>query len=224
MTNYQIIVPPETHILPSDHPRINLREIIPDHYDITGIHIDFPHNLKHIVIEIGGINSIVFDKDMTEYMKTFPIYLTLCKYMDVMISFIYDTNWIDSNTEYEILDEYTKQDVLGKEVTIWDGYEYHKGEIVLESKNIPTGKHIRKVTKSIEVLTPTIIFDIEEINYNMTSLSQNIIQKIDISNISNDDKKRLIEQFNLNIIGTGIGYIDNKILYRNGMAKLYYNY
>lgn len=219
----QIIVHPETFLLLSEPPKINLREHIPDEYDITGIHMEFPENLKNIKISFGN-NSIIFDKDMTEYMKTFPFYLTLCKYLNVNMYFIYDNDWIDSNIEYEMVDEYIEEDDLGEEATIWNGYEYYTGELVMGTKKVPTGKKVRNILKGVEIKTPKIIFDIEKINHNTDSVTQKIRQNIDISVIREDYIENLIKNFNLITMENGNSYIDNKIIYNCGFANVFYNF
>lgn len=200
-------------------------EILLNGYDITGIHMDFPDNLKHIVISFAD-QSIIFDKDMQEYMKTFPIYLTLCSYLYINISFIYDDDWFNSNIEFVSVKEYKEVDEYSDEkVTIWDGYEYHTGYIVTETKMVPTGNIVSKVTKGVEVTLPEIRFDVAKIEHNKKALSHPVKQKFKLSDdIPPEYKKRLFEKYNLTLIDEKTGYIENKLIYNSGLISLYYRF
>jgi hypothetical protein len=159
----QITIDQKKHIITNssnDRPKIKLRDYIPPEYDITGIHIDFPENLKNIQIEMGGCcQNIIFYSDMTEYMKTFPFYLTLCKYIEIYIVFVYDEKFVDSQIKYEMVDEYIEKEKHGEEVTIYDGYDYHTGNIVTIQK-ILTGNKVPIVVQGLEINTPIVKIDI----------------------------------------------------------------
>jgi preprotein translocase subunit YajC len=203
-------------------------------YDITGIHMEFTDNLKHIVIKFGN-SCIFFDKDMQEYLKTFPIYLTLSKYLNIYISFIYDDDWFDKNIEYEEVKEYEEVDEYSDEsVTIWDGDEYHTGKIVLGRRMEETGKMIKKITKGAEVVLPEIRFDIAKIKHKDGTVRCPVRQKITLKPTMNDEyKNKLVKNHNLTLINDNTrnlterpaelnAYIDNEIIYTSNLMSLYY--
>lgn len=203
---------------------INLNNLeLLEGYDITGIHMEFPDNLKHIVIKFGN-NCIFFDKDMQEYIKTFPIYLTLCKYINIYISFIYHDDWFDQNIEYEEVKEYKEvEEYSEEEVTIWDGDEYHTGKIVLGTKMEETGKIIRKITKGAEVVLPEIRFDIAKIEHKASCVRHIVRQKIILKDtITGEYKNKLVKNHNMALIDDNTAYIDNEIIYMSNIMSLYY--
>lgn len=201
---------------------INLRDIeLLKGYDIVGIHVEFPDNLKYIVIIIGQTH-LIYDKHMQEYLKTLPIYLTLCKYFEVYISFIYDDEWFEKNIEFVEFKEYEEEDEYGDEVTIWDGYEYYTGNIVLGKIKKETGKMLRKITRGAEVTLPEIRFDISNVKHKNDYITHPIRQRITI--IDKNYMDRLIKSDNLTMIDENSGYIDNKIVYYHGFGSLYYSF
>lgn len=217
-------------------PTIVLRKEIPNGYDIAGIHIDeFPENLKYIIIEFGGVHSnIKFDSDMIDYMKSFPFYLTLCENFNVNMKFVYDEKWFESNQEYIMEDEYIDVEELGDEVTIFDGNEYHTGQIVNNYKK-PTGKKVRKVTKGPDVIIPKVTFDIVlSIKDKSIAMEQIVKQKLDLRSlrreIGSEEKLNIFindvlkVKHNFKEIDENTCYIDNIVRYFKGFVGLAYSF
>lgn len=223
MNNDNIIIEePKEYTIYDNLIIIQLRDIIPRNYDIIGIDFDFPENVKQVKFCIGGsYNTVNFDRDLNDYLKTFPIYLTLCKYHNVNMIIEYDKDYIESLIEYEMIDEIVYEEKLGSEATIFDGCSYHTGNIV-EYDSVLTGKQIRNIVKGVKIITPEIKFIVAEINHNSHVFEQTVKQKIDISTFDSNFKKILHNNHNLIEIDDNNGYIFNKIRYLQGMAGLIY--
>lgn len=226
-TKMQVELKSETVVLTSENNKYTIclnkenKRVIPRDHDVSGIFIEFPPHLVEVRVIIGNSHVAVFDRDMQTDLSTFPLYLTLSKYMYTELELVYDKEWLLGQEEHTFVDEYVEEEELGDEATIWDGYEYHEGRTVMR-RQVPTGKQVRKITKGVSVALPTIVFNIKyrcDENANHVYVDIPVKQKIKLADLDSDYKEKLIQTHDMKVFGQ-YGIVKNYIRYGGGTAGL----
>jgi hypothetical protein len=206
-----IILQSEQVVLTSNN---ETNRLIPQDCDIKGISIDYPFELDKVHVIIGNQIVATFDSNMIDELKTFPIYLSLLKYMYCRIEFEFNKQWLLDNEQYRYEDEYVEECWLGDELEVYDGDEYHVGKQVFR-KEKPTGNKRRVITKGVTVTVPKIVFDIEPMDKNLVKIRVPVKQKINLTGADNTYKDYLTNKYNLKD-----GFVTNTLFYNGGMAGL----
>ena len=219
-----IVISPKEHCIVTNKIVYNLRDIIPAHHNIRAIRMTFDENIKRVKIRIGDI-GINFHKP--EKLAVFPIYLTLCKYVNVFFDIEYDADFIAGLMEYEMVDETIEEEEYSEDVvTVFDGYDYHTGNIVT-TKEVPTGNKIKRVTRGATIISPEIKIDLFQLNAAPASTKPYIHkfrQRIKISGDGADAGAG--EGYGLTRCEDDpqFGYVDNELIYHSGLAGLRYHF
>lgn len=220
-----IVIAPKEHCITTNKIVYNLRDIIPAHHNIRAIRTTFDENIKSIKIRIGDISIDFVD---AEKLAALPVYLTLCKYVNVEIIIIYDTDYIAGLMEYEMVDETIEETEYSDDiVTIFDGFDYHTGNIVT-TKEVPTGNKIKRATRGAIITSPELSFDLFDVATPAPTepYIHKFRQRIKISGGGDDADyiKLLEEKYGLIRCDDDLsfGYIDNELIYHSGLAGLRY--
>lgn len=216
--------------LTSENPiyRISLsgdsRGLIPTRCDVTGVHLMFPDNLKEVRVRIGANVVAVFDREViSEELRTFPIYASLCRYMCISMELVYCANWLAENEEYVYEDEYAVVKEYGESAEIFDGYSCYRGQLVTR-RRVPTGDKFRRIVKGVAVNTPPITFDIAERTGMVYHAEVPVLEKIKLSELDGEYRDRLVSEFDMkpHHVYPEYGIVTNKLRYVGNMAGLQY--
>lgn len=201
--------------------------IVPRGYDIASIHMDFPKNegLMKVQVVIGGDHSVVATLHPSRpQLATFPVYMSKAKYMYTDLVFVYEREWVKSREQYTMVDEYTEEVTYGdEEVEIYDGYEYHTGQVV-RRKAVPTGRKVREVTRGAMVTIPEVRIGIQE-STGEDPIEVEMRHEIDLKNVDAERRAWLTSKYNLEVDDdASTGVVDNRVRYHQGMAGLAYTF
>ena len=209
--------------------KLDLRAHVPTEYDtITHIYFEYPEHLASITLELGN-QWLSFDKDTIDDLKNLPLYLTAGKYNNFGLCFIYDKSWVESLEEFVYEDEYKEVEEMGDEVTIYDGYDYHTGNIV-QTRMVATGNQVKKVTKGVDVVIPTLQLHVKQTLID-APFSVPVRQKLDLKKVWKNQKfsyeeykKILKKKHDWKEIDEHTGYVMNEIRYISGLVGLKYTF
>lgn len=161
----QVVVEPQTVPLTSTNfiysvPITNNHDIPKDH-DIVKTLFEFPDNLDHIRLIIGGQLIAIFDKTRYNNLEVFPIYRSLLQYYNTYFELVYDKKWLYENETTEDQDEYREVETFGPETIVYDNGDYFTGSLVTRHRE-PTGNKVRTIVKPVSVEIPKIVFVLEK--------------------------------------------------------------
>lgn len=164
---------------------------IPQKHDVTAISLKkIPEGLEAIEIYIGEQKIFEIDNlqpDINLLDNILP--LSKSYYMVTKLGFRFNKEYLDNNIKFEWIYE-TKdvEDISDTEIEIYDGLNYHKGNIV-HRKRITTGNKIKHFIKFAIELPDLTIHTVESTKDSKESYVMPIWQKIKV--FPNDNKTYL---------------------------------
>ena len=196
--------------------------LIPEGYDIQDTCIDLPSEVDAFRLLFGGQVVATFTRDNIHDLRNFPIYLSKAKYHVACIQLVYNKNFLMEHENYIMVDEMAEEVQYEEYVEIFDGYDYHFGQVVNRVK-VPTGNKIREITKEVDVDLPNITFVLCTSKDADGSIEVPVRQKVQLYKC---DRERFTEKYNLQVISENeyhiTGYVTNYIMYRDNLAGLMY--
>jgi hypothetical protein len=199
--------------------------LIPEGYDIHDTCIELPSEVDAFRLLFGGQVVATFTKDNLQDLRNFPIYLTKATYHVACIQLVYNKDFLMQHEEYSLVDEMVEEEEYGEYVEIFDGCEYHEGQVVQRVK-VPTGNKVREITQKVEVDLPKITFMVrpsEKTQYHYIEVP--VRQKVQIHK---GEKQRFTKEYHLQVVSESdhyiTGYVTNYIMYRQNLAGLRYNF
>jgi hypothetical protein len=219
-----IILPSQGVVLTSEKfiNTINLKEVIPAGYNVKGILVDFPENLKGVRLLMGNECVAVFDKSMQGNLSKFMIYTALLHHVYSELELVYDKQWLQTQEEYLEEDDIASVVSYGEIVEIFDGVQYRYGRLVHRRKTL-TGIARRVITKGVQVKIPMVRFNIEKADPELKTALVSVKQTIRTKDLTDKDIETFIEKYKLEIVGN-YGIIMNNIIYADGVARLMYTF
>lgn len=206
-------------LLNDEHNRI-----VPENHDVIGIDLRVLEHLDTLRIWMGGQLVATFDKHTFPNLTNFPLYLTKSYYYYTHIEFVFDKKWLLDREEFEMVDEYREVEEYGDMEEVFDGYEYHIGQVVMRRK-ILTGNTVKRITGKVEVEVPTLQFKLipaERGGPDTTIVP--IRERVYLPNYDDDTKEVMASKHDLEILDGTTGYITNYIRYCKGLAGLQYSW
>lgn len=198
--------------------------LIPDGYDIIDTTVKLPDEVLALHLLMGGMVVATFTQDNIHELRHFPIYLSKARYYVACVQIVYDKEFLMEHEGFSMVDEMVEKESLGEYVEIFDGQDYHMGRIV-ERTEVFTGNQIRNITKEVPVDLPQIVFDIQPSDNKQEYVEVPMRQLVTLSKC---DKEKYQERFNLEVVTEDEdkpyiqGYVNNYIMYKEGLAGLKY--